>query len=274
MIRKLNALEYLNFSIGQPYNLVVVLCIKGAILKNELKIALGKVQQKHPLLKVRIQIDEEGSYYFISEDVGEIPIETTEFENDSKTTKFFLRNLEIPFDMDNINQPLFRVTFLSSPQRNDVILCAQHTITDGLSMALLTRDLVHILNNPDIEVTPVNSPMSEKDIFPPKIRRRIPNSTFRTRILLFFLRLYYFLRYGKKKEDLRYATDYKEDDLRLISWNLSKDETDMFIQLCKFKEVSVHSAICTAFSPDISIINNPVNLRGRLNYPIGEAFGL
>ena len=48
----------------------------------------------------------------------------------------------------------------------------------------------------------------------------------------------------------------------------------MFINLCKMKEVSVHSAICTAFLPDISIINNPVNLRERLRYPIGEAFGL
>ena len=274
MKRKLNDLEYLNLSIGQPYNLVVVLSIKGTLLKDELRVALNKAQEKHPLLKVRIERKEDSSYWFTSKNVGEIPIEITEFENNSKTTKLFLKHLENPFDMNDLSKPLFRVTLLNSPERNDLILCAQHSITDGLSMVFLTRDLVDFLNNPAIEVTPIDSPMNKEDIFPTKIRKKIPNSTYRTKILLFFLRIYYFLRYGKKKEDLHYATDYKEDDLRLISWNLSKNETDQFIQLCKIKQVSVHTAVCTAFLPDISIINNPVNLRGRLNYPIGEAFGL
>jgi len=274
MKRKLNDLEYLNLSLGQPYNLVIVLHIKGSLSNNELKIALRKAQEKHPLLKARIEVDDMGTYWFTSKDVGEIPIETTEFENDSKTSKFFLKNLEKPFDMGDPSQPLFRVTLLHSIEQNDVILCAQHTIADGLSMALLTRDLVEFLNNPDIEVTPLNSPMSEVDIFPPKIRKKIPNSAFRTKILLLFLEIYYFLKYGKKKKAILRDTDYKEDDLRLLSWNLSREETDLFIQLCKQKEVSVHSVVCTAFLPDISIINNPVNLRGRLSYPIGEAFGL
>jgi len=274
MERKLNDLEYLNFSLGQPYNLVVVLSIRGSLFEDELRLALRKAQEKHPLLNVRIEGNEEDFYWFTSENVSEIPIETIEFENDSKTTKFFLKNLETPFDMTNTKKPLFRVTFLHSIERNDIILCAQHTITDGLSMVFVIRDLVDYLNDPNFEIAPINSPMSKKDIFPQKIRKGIPKSAIRTKIFLFFLRIYYFLIYGKKKEDLYYASDYKEDDLRLVSWNLSKDETNSFIQLCKEEQVSVHSAICTTFLPDISIINNPVNLRERLNYPIGEAFGL
>jgi hypothetical protein len=274
MERKLNDLEYLNFSLGQPYNLVVVLSIRGSLLEDELRVALKKAQEKHPLLRVRIEGNEENFYQFTSQNVGEIPIETLEFENESKTTKFFLKNLETPFDMTNPKKPLFRVTFFHSSERNDIILCAQHTITDGLSMAFLMRDLVDFLNDPDSEVTPINSPMNKEDIFPPKVRKRIPKSAVRTKIFLFFLRIIYFLRYGKKKKDISYASDYKEDDLRLVSWNLSKDETGLFIQLCKERPVSVHSAVCTAFLPYISIIDNPVNLRARLNYPIGEAFGL
>ncbi|MFX1479744.1 MAG: condensation domain-containing protein [Promethearchaeota archaeon] len=274
MERKLNDLEYLNFSIGQPYNLVVVLSIRGSLFEDELRIALKKAQEKHALLRVRIEGNEKNFYHFTSQNVGEIPIETLEFENDLKTTGFFFKNLETPFDMTDHQKPLFQVTLLHSLERNDIIFCAQHTITDGLSMAFLMRDIVDFLNDPGIEVTPINSPMNKEDILPPKIRKRIPKSAVRTKIFLFFLRIYYFLKYGKKKENLYYASDYKEDDLRLVSWNLSKDETDLFIQLCKERQVSVHSAICTAFLPDISLINNPVNLRGRLNYRIGEAFGL
>lgn len=274
MERKLNDLEYFNFSLGQPYNLVVVLSIRGSIFIDEFKLALKKAQEKHPLLKVRIQGNNEDLYSFISKNVGEIPIETLEFENESKTTKFFLKNLETPFDMIDPVKPLFRVTLLHSLERSDLILCAQHTITDGLSMAFLMRDIIDFLNDPNIEVSPIDSPMNKEDIFPSKIRKKIPKSAFRAKIFLFLLKVYYFLRHGKRKEHLHYASDYKEDDLRLISWNLSKEETDLFIHLCKMRRVSVHSAICTAFLPDISIINNPVNLRERLNYPIGEAFGL
>jgi hypothetical protein len=176
--------------------------------------------------------------------------------------------------MNDPVKPLFRVTLLHSLERSDLILCAQHTITDGLSMAFLMRDLVDFLNDPNIEISPINSPMNKEDIFPLKIRKKIPKSAFRTKIFLLLLKVYYFLRHGKRKEHLHYASEYKEDDLRLISWNLSKEQTNLFIRLCKMRQVTVHSAICTAFLPEISIINNPVNLRGRLSYPIGEAFGL
>lgn len=274
MERKLNDLEYFNFSLGQPYNLVVVLSIRGALFEDELRFALKKAQAKHPLLKVRIEADNEDFYWFTSKNVGEIPIETLEFENESNTTKVFLKHLETPFDLNDPVKPLFRVTLLHSLERSDLILCAQHTITDGLSMAFLMRDLVDLLNDPNIEISPINSPMNKEDIFPSKIRKKIPKSAFRTKIFLLLLKVYYFLRHGKRKEHLHYASEYKEDDLRLISWNLSKEETNLFIRLCKMRQVSVHSAICTAFLPDISIINNPVNLRGRLSYPIGEAFGL
>ena len=274
MERRLNDLEYFNFSLGQPYNLVVVLSIRGSIFEDELKLALKKAQEKHPLLKVRIEGNSEDFYWFTSKDVEEIPIEALEFENKSKTTKLFLKNLETQFDMTDPVKPLFRVTLLHSLERSDLILCSQHTITDGLSMAFLMRDLVDFLNNPNIEVSPINSPMNKEDIFPTKIRKKIPKSAFQAKFFVFLLKTYYFLRHGTRKEYLHYASDYKEDDLRLISWNLSKEETNLFIQECKKRRVSVHSAICTAFLPDFSIINNPANLRERLNYPIGEAFGL
>ena len=218
MKRKLNDLEYLNFSIGQPYNLVIVLRIKGFLSKDDLILALEKAQEKHPLLKVRIEGNEEDNYWFTSKNVGEIPLEITEFEDDAKTNKLFLKNLETSFDLDDPKKPLFRATLLNSLKRNDLILCAQHTITDGLSMVFLTRDLVQFINNPNIEVATISSPMNEDDIFPTKIRQKIPNSVFHTKILLFFLRIYYFLKYGKKRKDLYYDTDYKLNDLKLISW--------------------------------------------------------
>ncbi|MEJ2296311.1 MAG: condensation domain-containing protein [Candidatus Lokiarchaeota archaeon] len=161
MERKLNDLEYFNFSLGQPYNLVVVLSIRGSIVIDELKLALKKAQEKHPLLIVRIQSDYEDFYWFTSKDVGEIPIETLKFKDESKTTKLFLKNLETPFDLIDPVKPLFRVTFLHSLERSDLILCAQHTITDGLSMAFIMRDLVDFFNEPNIEISHINTPLNK-----------------------------------------------------------------------------------------------------------------
>ncbi|MHA1219210.1 MAG: condensation domain-containing protein [Candidatus Heimdallarchaeaceae archaeon] len=274
MKRKLNDLEYLNFSLGQPYNLVVVLRIKGSISFEELQNALKKAQEKHPLLNVRIEIDDDDTYWLTSEYVKEIPIELLKSKDSAKTTEEFLKHLEVPFNYENKDLPLFRTTIITSAERTDLILCAQHTITDGLSMVFLARDLIDYINHPETEIIQINASAETKDIFPSKIRKTIPKSSIRTRFALFFMRIYYFLKFGKKKKDVIYASDYKQDDLRLISWNLTESETTQFLKLCKQKKISVHSAVCSLYLPDIPIINNPVNLRGRLAYPIGEAFGL
>lgn len=144
MIRKLNDLEYLNFSLGQPYNIVIVIRVNCYISTEELKKALSKAQEKHPLLKVRIEADDEEIFWFTSKGVTEIPIETVEYKNDEQTNTFFLKNLETNFNFKDPNLPLFRTTLITSLEQTDIILCSQHTISDGLSMVLLTRDLVII----------------------------------------------------------------------------------------------------------------------------------
>ncbi|MHA1352029.1 MAG: condensation domain-containing protein, partial [Candidatus Heimdallarchaeaceae archaeon] len=103
-------MEYLNFSLGQPYNLVVVFHTNGFISEEELRKALEKVQKKHPLLRVRIKDDNKGNFWFTSEGVGAIPLEVTEFEDDVKINNLFLKHLETPFDLDDKSTPLFRAT--------------------------------------------------------------------------------------------------------------------------------------------------------------------
>jgi len=58
------------------------------------------------------------------------------------------------------------------------------------------------------------------------------------------------------------------------SWKLSKEKTRKLLKKCKENEVKVHSAVCTAFALDFSEINNPVNLRNRLDRDIRGEVGL
>ncbi|NHJ32995.1 MAG: hypothetical protein FK732_09035 [Asgard group archaeon] len=274
MIRELNDLEYLNYTIEQPYNLVVKLRIKGKLTISLLEKVLVKLQQRHPLLKVRIVRNETRIPYFTMESVGSIPISVIKYQKEDDIFKEFHNQLVTPFNLDSKVLPLFRVALLTAEQNSDLVLCCQHTITDGMSMAFLIRDFIKYLNNPTEKIAILDTPLRDDDIFTRKVRRSIPKKPFRTKLLLFFFRIYHFFIFGSRKQKIEAESDYKHDDIKIHSWTLSEIQTSEFLKKCKDRKISVHSAICTAFLPEISTINNPVDLRNRLNYPIGESFGL
>jgi hypothetical protein len=178
--------------------------------------------------------------------------------------------------MSNKKLPLFRAKVLHTSQDFDLILCGQHTLGDGLSMVFLVRDILHYLNNPDAEIEVLNATIRDDDIFKPKIRKRISNTPIRLYVMMFFLKIFHAFLFGFRKEKRDYEDwlKSKHEDIRIYSWNFSEKETEDFLKKCKREKVSVHSAICTSFLPYFPTINNPVNLRERLNFPVGDSYGL
>jgi NRPS condensation-like uncharacterized protein len=276
MIRELNDIEYMNYSFSQPYNIVVALRISGEVTLKLLENALEKIQQRHPLLKSRFELNDKGKPYLVSEKVGLIPIEIIENSNDSETQKVFHKELVSHFDYENKELPLFRVSFLPNKKYSDLVLCGQHSICDGLSMVFLARDILYYLENPLGEVEVLSAPIRNEDIFTPKIRRRISKRPLRAYIMISLLKVVHAFLFGfkKGKKRLERKLAAKHDDIQVYSWNFSEKQTEEFLKKCKREKISVHCAICTAFLPYISTINNPVNLRQRLNFPVGESYGL
>ena len=276
MKRELNDMEYMNFSMGQPYNLAVVIRIKGNLTEELLSSVFVKLQTRHPLLKVRIEYEEDTIPWFTSENVDVIPISVVKRVDEAHTKREFQKHLITPFNYEKKEQPLFRVTLLSSEQNSDLVLSAQHTITDGMSMVFLVRDLVQYLNYPKEKIDVLNAPAKTEDIFPKKIRRTISRTSFRAKIMIILFRIYHAFLFGigKGKKKIEETMESKHDDLQIHSWNFTEKQTKSFLKKCKEEGISVHSAICASFLSDISTINNPVDLRNRLNFPIGESFGL
>ena len=276
MKRELNDMEYMNYSMGQPYNLAVVIRIMGNLTEESLKSVFVKLQIRHPLLKVRIEHDDKDIPWLTSENVEAIPITVVKRLDEAHTRREFQKHLVTPFDYEKKEQPLFRITLLSSNQNSDLVLCAQHTITDGMSMVFLVRDLMKYLNYPKEKIDVLDAPANTQDIFSKKIRRTISKTSFRAKILIILLRIYHAFLFGvgKGKKKIEETMESKHVDLQIHSWNFSEEQTKSFLKKCKTRRISVHSAICTAFLPEISTINNPVDLRNRLNFPIGESFGL
>lgn len=276
MKRELNDIEYMNYSFGQPYNIVVVLRITGKLTIELLENALEKMQQRHPLLKARIELDDKGMPMVTSEKVGSIPIRIIDRFDDKATQKEFHKELVTHFDYENKELPLFRVSFLPTQKNSDIILCGQHSICDGLSIVFLVRDIIYYLNNPLGKVEVLDAPARDEDIFTPKIRRRISKSPLRAYLMISLLKVVHAFLFGfrKGRKHLERKLKANHDDIQIYSWNFSESQTEEFLKRCKREKISVHSAICTAFLPDISTINNPVNLRERLSFPIGDSYGL
>ncbi len=65
----------------------------------------------------------------------------------------------------------------------------------------------------------------------------------------------------------------KEDEMKIYSCKLPKNQTEEFLRRCKKEKITVHSSISTAFSQEFPVIGSPVNLRERLNHHISESFG-
>jgi len=273
LLRELNELEFLSLAVGQPFNIAVMLKIKGTVEVKLLKSTFSKLQKRHPLLQARIIFDENDRPWFTPEGVSTIPITEIKRTDDSQALQEFHRQLATPFDFENEKLPLIRITVISSPEITEIIICALHTISDGFSMVFLFRDMIKYMVNPEEEIVPLNFPEKDVDLFTPKVRKMIPKTSFFAHTVYALLRIYNFLRYvfvGKGKPA---EVNIKEDEMEIYSCKLTKNQTAELLKSCKKKKITVHSSISTAFLQEFPIIGSPVNLRERLNHHIGESFG-
>jgi hypothetical protein len=62
--------------------------------------------------------------------------------------------------------------------------------------------------------------------------------------------------------------------LRHRTWVLTAEQTSALRARCRREGVSVHAALCAAFSSAFPAIHTPVSLRSFLARPVGEAVGL
>jgi len=273
MQREINELEYLTLAVGQPFNIAVMLKIKGSVELDLLESTFEKLQKKHPLLRAKIIFSEKNIPFFTSEGVESIPITEIMRIDEMQAMNEFHKQLTTPFDLSDKNLPLIRVTMFSSPEISELIICSLHAISDGYSMVFLVRDMLKFLANPNEPINPIELPGKEVDLLIPKVKKILPKTSFFSRVVYILLRSYNFLRYtftGKRKTA---EINIKENEMDIYSTKLTEDQTTDFLARCKKERVTVHSAISTSFVQELPIIGAPVNLRNRLNQDIGESFG-
>jgi len=130
------------------------------------------------------------------------------------------------------------------------------------------RDLLRFMEEPEQEVIVLDAPASSADLLPARVRRHMPRTTLRFRLMLWVAKLYVALRFGGRVEAPKVLSQHHQ------SWELTTEQTSALRARCRRENVSVQSAICTAFIDGFGTIHTPVSLRSFLARPVGESVGL
>lgn len=137
-----------------PFNVVCAVKIEGRLDPEKLRAALAAVQHKHPLLQARIVL-EKGSYYYVRDGVGPVPL--TIMERKSPDDWLPVTEAELDRRMEVAQGPMLRCCYLLNPAgegESEIILSFNHTILDATSGLPLLREFVRACGEEAVDLGP------------------------------------------------------------------------------------------------------------------------
>jgi len=218
-----------------PVNCVFAAAIKGTIDWGNLQQALAKIQNRHPLLRVTLEEDEQGVPFFIYHDaLHPVPVRVTERKSDEDWQQVYQEEWAKPFDMDN--GPLIRVVWIRGTEASELVLVCPHCICDGVSFVALMRELLLLLDQPEVVLTPYSSFKDIREYVP---LRLLSSKWLRWKGVL-MSRVARWLLPDKMPAPVQ-GQNY------LLHWRMDTAATTSLTWACKKAKTSVHGALCVAF---------------------------
>jgi NRPS condensation-like uncharacterized protein len=146
-----------------PHNILkMIIKIDSKLNHNDLRKAIKKVSQKHPLMSSRVVIREDGSAYYTTEGVDEVELRIVQKTSEDQYIEIIDDENKKPFKMDK--GPFARSILLESESSSDLLLYAHHIFCDGRSLVYIVRHLMEFLENPDKEVDVIKPVSYYEDI--------------------------------------------------------------------------------------------------------------
>lgn len=264
-----------------PFSIVTVVArIKGNLSLDTLRDAVEKVQKRHTNLRVKITEDEQHRNWFTTEDVGAIPVEKVERLTEDHWISVHHEASQEPFKFNE--RPGIRFILVHSQSVSELIILCHHSICDGLSLAYLSRDIMEHLGDPskEPEILPDPTPIGLDNM---------PKGVSMGGVTKYFIN-----RINKQwsKDPVHFDQDDYESlsegywsraQHKILSVELTEDQTTELVQRCKKEKATVNSALTTAFvgaqrviqgkRKGLSSLGVAGNLRDRIQKPPGEGMG-
>jgi len=127
----------------------VVAEIDGNLIDSEWRNALDIVQKRHPNLSVQISGNEYSTAHFNHVEDCRIPLRVLYTRSGESWNSVLEEELSIPLNITI--GPLARAVLIQQPGKSVFIFMSNHSIGDGMSIALLIRDVLTVLSGETIE---------------------------------------------------------------------------------------------------------------------------
>ncbi|SHE95120.1 condensation domain-containing protein [Chryseobacterium sp. OV279] len=219
-----------------PVNCVFTAKIKGNIPEENFKAALEKIQQKHPLLRTRIDNSSEKYPFFIEvEEVESIPLRIVE----RKTDEDWLQESESEWFrlFKDDKKPLAQLVWIKGNDVSEILWVLPHCICDGTSLVTMMKELLGLLDDPSFEMNPYDVFNSVNDFLP--IDFNMKKKKRKARFYLMMARLFFLMQRKSKTRNL--GSNY------VVHWKLNSDTTAQITEKSKAHGVSVHALLCSSF---------------------------
>lgn len=255
--RKLMMVERIMYVDSEtPVNCVFTAKINGKIPEDHFKIALNKIQQKHPLLRASID-HKSAKYPFFTEEkeISPIPLRIVE----RKTDQDWLLESENEWYriFEDHKKPLAQLVWIKGETASEILWVMPHCICDGTTGVTLIRELMALLDDPAMELNPYNGFNSVNDFLPSDFN--LKKNKRKARFYLIMAKLFFLIQSKSKDKNLgkNYALHRKLDAA------VSKK----IVEKCKVNEVSVHALLCSAFMQAFKETQGK-NAKGKIISPV------
>ncbi|MEH2071553.1 MAG: condensation domain-containing protein [Nostoc sp.] len=246
---------------AHPLHFALTAQIKGKFTVPQLQQALHLVQQRHPLLRVRIVLDESKHPWFV-EHPADIPLRVVQRQSEQHWQREVEQEIATPFIW--WQAPLVRVVLVHSSngvELSELIVTCHHSIADGISVTYLIRDILQAIATPTTFRESLFVPPSLEDLIIGKVLERVSL----LKPLPKFISDSFLLEQPAKQNNRSFVS----------SGLLSSETTRLLIARCQQEQTSVHAAICAAFllavrqqnhsqQPQNINCSSPINLRPYL----------
>ncbi len=257
MKRKMLFFERLMYVDGRtPVNCVITARLRGTIAADDLELALAKIQGKHPLLRASV-IQEDGQPYFVfSSNPASIPVRLVERHGDEDWRSVTALEWKTPFNMTD--GPLIRIVWIKSEGVSELMLIGHHCICDGASLIAIFREILQLVDQPDVQLTPYPHVQSLQDLIPQEISSdwkvaglaKVKAALFR----LFAL-------------TVRTVKTAPAGEHYLLYWRADAKESTALTRRCKIEGTTPYAALCVAFLLAFRRVNS-TTLKNKMMCPV------
>lgn len=249
--------------------------LHGPLTEDRLRGALLQLQARHPLLRMRVS-EEKGSLWFRTTEapipirIEDVPVESTPSEAEH----------EVRSPFNTTTGPLVRSVWLRhAPAHHTVLITFHHAIGDGISGALLVRDLLRALSG---ELLPPMPLVASLDTHLPRKAQGWRGFLGSMRVLASLIGRV-LLRGIPRAVPNELASGFEERRACITMLRFEPPFTLALAKRARQERTTLHGALSAAIllasfaemgrSRAHVFFGSPVNLRKSVEHPIGDDVG-